>query len=64
MKRLNEPALVGLGVVLNQLDVDKASKYYGEYRGYGGRHYRHYGYVSDAGQSEAIEVAADQTRVT
>ncbi|MBE0612324.1 MAG: polysaccharide biosynthesis tyrosine autokinase [Burkholderiales bacterium] len=53
MKRLNEPALVGLGVVLNQLDVDKASKYYGEYRGYGGRYYRHYGYASDAaGQAE------------
>jgi capsular exopolysaccharide synthesis family protein len=59
MKRLNEPALVGLGAVLNQLDIDKASKYYGEYRGYGGRYYRHYGYVSDAsGQAETTAAAA------
>ena len=48
MKRINEPALVGLGAVLNQLDVDKANRYYGEYKGYGGRYYRNYGYTSDA----------------
>jgi len=48
MKRVNEPALVGLGAVLNQLDIDKANKYYGEYRGYGGRYYRKYGYTSSA----------------
>jgi len=47
MKRLSEPALIGLGVVLNQLDVARANKYYGEYRGYGGRYYRRYGYSSD-----------------
>lgn len=48
MKRVTEPALVGLGAVLNQLDVDKANRYYGEYRGYGGRYYRRYGYSSEA----------------
>ncbi len=48
MKRVNEPALVGLGAVLNQLDIDKANKYYGEYRGYGGRYHRKYGYTSSA----------------
>jgi capsular exopolysaccharide synthesis family protein len=64
MKRLNESTLVGLGVVLNQLDVDKANKYYGEYSGYGGRYYRHYGYVSDAGPIEAPADATGETRVT
>ena len=48
IKRVNEPALVGLGAVLNQLDIDKANKYYGEYRGYGGRYHRKYGYTSSA----------------
>jgi capsular exopolysaccharide synthesis family protein len=47
MKRISEPALIGLGAVLNQLDIDKANKYYGEYRGYGGRYYRRYGYASE-----------------
>ena len=46
MKRINEPELVSLGAVLNQLDLDKANKYYGEYKGYGGRYYRNYGYSS------------------
>lgn len=48
MKRIAEPALVGIGAVLNQLDIDKANKYYGEYKGYGGRYYRNYGYASNA----------------
>ena len=48
MKRVSEPTLAGLGAVLNQLDIDKANKYYGEYKGYGGRYYRKYGYGSDA----------------
>ena len=64
MRRLNEPALLGLGVVLNQLDVDKASKYYGEYRGYGGRYYRHYGYVSDATpQDNAVAAGAAPNKI-
>ncbi|MBE0619494.1 MAG: polysaccharide biosynthesis tyrosine autokinase [Burkholderiales bacterium] len=65
MKRVNEPALVGLGAVLNQLDVDKANKYYGEYRGYGGRYYRPYGYDSDpAGSGKPTTAAAVEKNVT
>ncbi|MGP1677086.1 MAG: hypothetical protein ACTS6J_08010, partial [Burkholderiales bacterium] len=62
MKRVNEPALVGLGAVLNQLDVDRVNKYYGEYRGYGGRHYRRYGYASDAAGSsmQATDAAVEK----
>lgn len=58
MKRVSEPALVGLGAVLNQLDVDRANRYYGEYRGYGGRYYRRYGYSSDVTSMEAAAPAA------
>ena len=60
MKRLNEPALIGLGAVLNQLDVDKANKYYGEYRAYGGRYYRPYGDTDSAttGNMQATATAA------
>lgn len=65
MKRVSEPALVGLGAVLNQLDIDKANKYYGEYRGYGGRYYRRYGYTSDAtGAAEATAAAAVENKAT
>ena len=55
MKRANEP-LLSIGVVLNQLDIDKANRYYGEYRGYGGRYYRKYGYSSAL---DGAEVSAD-----
>ena len=41
MRRVDAPIL---GVVLNQLDVVKADRYYGEYSGYGSRYYRKYGY--------------------
>lgn len=58
MKRVSESALVGVGAVLNQLDIDKANKYYGEYRGYGGRYYRKYGYASDATESAEATVPA------
>jgi hypothetical protein len=62
MKRVNEPALVGLGAVLNQLDVDRANKYYGEYRGYGGGHYQSYGIASDtAVGSTAVPLAEHRT---
>ena len=54
MKRANEP-LLSIGVVLNQLDIDKANRYYGEYRGYGGRYYRKYGYSS---AKEGTDVSA------
>jgi succinoglycan biosynthesis transport protein ExoP len=58
MKRVNEPALLGLGAVLNQLDIEKANKYYGEYKGYGGSYYRKYGYVADAEQGTGAEAEA------
>jgi len=58
IKRVSEAALVGLGAVLNQLDVDRASKYYGEYRGYGGHYYHRYGYpTEDAGRMEEAPAA-------
>jgi len=42
LRRANAPLV---GVVLNQLDVLKADRYYGEYSGYGRRYYgRKYGY--------------------
>jgi capsular exopolysaccharide synthesis family protein len=58
MKRISEPGLIGLGAVLNLLDVDKANRYYGEYRGYGGRYYRRYGYASDTAQGSVGTAAA------
>jgi capsular exopolysaccharide synthesis family protein len=42
LRRVNAPLL---GVVLNQLDIEKAEKYYGEYSGYKSyRGYKKYGY--------------------
>jgi len=65
LKRVCEPAFVGLGAVLNQLDIDKASKYHGEYSGYGGHYYRHYGHAGDAvAQDENTPVAAGGARVS
>jgi capsular exopolysaccharide synthesis family protein len=58
MKRINGPALGGLGAVLNQLDVDRANKYYGEYKGYGGRYYRNYGYANGAADKMEPTAAA------
>ncbi len=40
LRRVNAPVV---GVVLNQLDVEKADRYYGEYSGYGKRYYGKYG---------------------
>ncbi len=59
MKRIGEPALIGLGAVLNQLDIDKANKYYGEYKGYGGRYYRKYGYTGGVADSAEVTPAAE-----
>ena len=56
MKRANEP-LLSIGVVLNQLDIDKANRYYGEYRGYGGGYYRKYGYSSALDGAEVSATA-------
>jgi len=46
LKRLRRVDATILGAVLNQLDMAKADKYYGEYSGYGSRYYRKYGYVN------------------
>jgi polysaccharide biosynthesis transport protein len=63
MKRVSEPGLIGLGAVLNLLDIDKANRYYGEYRGYGGRYYRRYGYASETTPvPAAAEVSAAEYR--
>jgi hypothetical protein len=41
-----------LGVVLNQLDLEKAEKYYGEYSGYKSyKGYKKYGYTKAYGSS-------------
>jgi len=44
IRRLQRVNAHVLGVVLNQLDIAKAEKYYGEYSGYGSRYYRKHGY--------------------
>jgi capsular exopolysaccharide synthesis family protein len=47
LRRVNAPIL---GVVLNQLDIEKAEKYYGEYSGYRSyKGYKKYGYSSKSG---------------
>ena len=43
LQRVDAPVL---GVVLNQIDLEKADSYYGEYSGYGNRYYRKYGYYT------------------
>jgi succinoglycan biosynthesis transport protein ExoP len=53
LRRVNAPIL---GVVLNQLDVLRADRYYGEYSGYGRRYYSKkysYGYTPKDGESKA-----------
>jgi capsular exopolysaccharide synthesis family protein len=54
LRRVNAPLL---GVVLNQLDLEKAEKYYGEYSGYrsykGYKAYRSRGYGKTYGAAEA-----------
>ena len=44
LNRLNRSDAPVLGAVLNQIDLEKADNYYGEYSGYGNRYYRKYGY--------------------
>ena len=49
LRRMNAPLL---GVVLNQLDLEKAEKYYGEYSGYQSyKGYKKYGYRKTYGAS-------------
>src|SRR6185369_6587648 len=50
LRRVNAPIL---GVVLNQLDLEKAEKYYGEYSGYRSyRGYKKYGYTKTYGSTK------------
>ena len=52
LKKLRRVNAVILGVVLNQLDLEKAEKYYGEYSGYRSyKGYKKYGYSKTYGQS-------------
>jgi capsular exopolysaccharide synthesis family protein len=47
LNRLHRVDAPVLGVVLNQIDLEKADSYYGEYSGYGNRYYRKYGYYTE-----------------
>jgi capsular exopolysaccharide synthesis family protein len=50
LRRVDAPVL---GVVLNQLDLEKAEKYYGEYSGYKSyKGYKKYGYTKTYGSSD------------
>jgi capsular exopolysaccharide synthesis family protein len=57
LKRLRRVGAPVMGVVLNQLDLEKAEKYYGEYSGYrsykGYRKYGYRGYGKTYGQQQA-----------
>jgi polysaccharide biosynthesis transport protein len=46
LSRLHRVDAPVLGAVLNQIDLDKADNFYGEYSGYGDRYYRKYGYYT------------------
>jgi succinoglycan biosynthesis transport protein ExoP len=53
LKKLRRVSASVLGVVLNQLDIEKAEKYYGEYSGYKSyRGYKKYGYSKTYGQAD------------
>lgn len=47
LSRLHRVDAPVLGAVLNQIDLEKADNYYGEYSGYGNRYYRKYGYYTN-----------------
>jgi succinoglycan biosynthesis transport protein ExoP len=48
LSRLHRVDAPVLGVVLNQIDLEKADNYYGEYSGYGNRYYRKHGYYLES----------------
>jgi capsular exopolysaccharide synthesis family protein len=53
LKKLRRVGASVLGVVLNQLDLEKAEKYYGEYSGYRSyKGYKKYGYTKTYGSAE------------
>jgi polysaccharide biosynthesis transport protein len=47
LSRLHRVDAPVLGAVLNQIDLEKADSYYGEYSGYGDKYYRKYGYYTN-----------------
>jgi capsular exopolysaccharide synthesis family protein len=47
LSRLHRVDAPVMGAVLNQIDLEKADNYYGEYSGYGNRYYRKYGYYTN-----------------
>jgi len=51
LNRLHRADAPVLGVVLNQIDLERADNYYGEYSGYGNRYYRKYGYYTETTKS-------------
>jgi capsular exopolysaccharide synthesis family protein len=52
LKRLRRAGAPILGVVINQLDLERAEKYYGEYSGYRSyRGYKKYGYLRGYGKT-------------
>lgn len=54
LKKLRRVSAPILGVVLNQLDLEKAEKYYGEYSGYRSyKGYKKYGYTKTYGSNQA-----------
>src|SRR6202008_4890 len=55
LKKLRRVNASILGVVLNQLDIEKAEKYYNEYSGYKSyRGYKKHGYTRTYGQAERL----------
>ena len=46
LNRLHRADAPVLGAVLNQIDLEKADNYHGEYSGYGNHYYRKYGYYA------------------
>jgi succinoglycan biosynthesis transport protein ExoP len=48
LSRLHRVDAPVLGVVLNQIDLEKADNYYGEYSGYGNQYYRKHGYYLES----------------
>ena len=61
LSRLHRVDAPVLGVVLNQIDLEKADNYYGEYSGYGNRYYRKYGYYA---QKRVEPAAANVARIS
>jgi capsular exopolysaccharide synthesis family protein len=48
LSRLARAGAPILGALVNQMDIESADKYYGEFSGYGNKYYRKYGYYTHA----------------